>query len=147
MPWSIHLLVLDPTDLLKQNKDSFVVVLVDGDGAKFADEFLRDPIEGAERAAQKLKQAVRENLKGTNFGHEDVSIVVRVYANLNDLSKSLRLSHVINSDDDMKTFAERFTNSRADFDFVNVGKGKENADSKIRRTCPPPPPSPSLCSP
>ncbi len=110
-------------------------MLIDGDGAKFADEFLRDPIEGAERAAQKLKLAVRDNLKGTNFGHDDVSIVVRIYANLNDLSKSLRLSHVITSDDDMRVFAERFTNSRADFDFVNVGKGKENADSKIRRTC------------
>ncbi|KAI1258110.1 hypothetical protein MGN70_001157 [Eutypa lata] len=117
----------------KVNKDSFVVVLIDGDGAKFADEFLRDPIEGAERAAQRLKQAVRDSLKGTNFGHDDVSIIVRVYANLNDLSKSLRLSHVIYSDDEMRLFAERFTNSRADFDFVNVGKGKENADSKIRR--------------
>ncbi|RYP13542.1 hypothetical protein DL767_010680 [Monosporascus sp. MG133] len=117
----------------KVNKDPFVVVLIDGDGAKFADEFLRDPIEGAERAAQKLKQAVRDNLKGTGFGNDDVSIVVRVYANLNDLSKSLRLSRVISSDDEMRLFAERFTNSRADFDFVNVGKGKENADSKIRR--------------
>lgn len=112
-------------------------MLIDGDGAKFADEFLRDPIDGAERAAQKLKQAVRDNLQGTNFGHDDVSIIVRVYANLNDLSKSLRLSHVITSDDDMRLFAERFTNSRADFDFVNVGKGKENADSKIRRMCSP----------
>ncbi|RYO94208.1 hypothetical protein DL766_002706 [Monosporascus sp. MC13-8B] len=117
----------------KVNKDPFVVVLIDGDGAKFADEFLRDPAEGAERAAQKLKQAVRDNLRGTSFGHDDISIVVRVYANLSDLSKSLRLSRVISSDDEMRLFAERFTNSRADFDFVNVGKGKENADSKIRR--------------
>ncbi|KAI1106582.1 hypothetical protein F4804DRAFT_300480 [Jackrogersella minutella] len=114
-------------------KDSFVAVLIDGDGAKFADEFLRDPMGGAERAAIRLKQAVRENLRGTGAGQEDIPILVRVYANLNDLSKSLRMSRVIDFDDDMRLFAERFTNSRAEFDFVNVGKGKENADSKIRR--------------
>ncbi|KAI1380364.1 hypothetical protein F4677DRAFT_406576 [Hypoxylon crocopeplum] len=114
-------------------KDSFVVVLIDGDGAKFADEFLRDPIGGAERAAIRLKQAVRENLRDTGVGQDDIPILVRVYANLNDLSKSLRMSRIIEYDEDMRLFAERFTNSRADFDFVNVGKGKENADSKIRR--------------
>ncbi|KAI2468359.1 hypothetical protein F4781DRAFT_398549 [Annulohypoxylon bovei var. microspora] len=115
------------------DKDSFVVVLIDGDGAKFADEYVRDPIGGAERAAIKLKQAVRESLRDTGDDLEDLPILVRVYANLNDLSKSLRLSRVIDFDDDMRLFAERFTNSRAEFDFVNVGKGKENADSKIRR--------------
>ncbi|KAI0888006.1 uncharacterized protein GGS22DRAFT_154795 [Annulohypoxylon maeteangense] len=115
------------------DKDSFVVVLIDGDGAKFADEYLRDPVAGAERAAIKLKQAVRESLRDTGADLEDIPILVRVYANLMDLSKSLRLSRVIDYDDDMRLFAERFTNSRAEFDFVNVGKGKENADSKIRR--------------
>ncbi|KAI1768572.1 hypothetical protein GGR53DRAFT_517741 [Hypoxylon sp. FL1150] len=115
------------------NRDAYVVVLIDGDGAKFGDEFLRDPIGGAERAAIRLKQAVRENLRDTGVGQDDIPILARVYANLNDLSKSLRLSRIIEFDEDMRLFAERFTNSRADFDFVNVGKGKENADSKIRR--------------
>lgn len=110
-------------------------MLIDGDGAKFADEYLRDPSGGAEKVAMKLKQAVRENLRDTGVGQDDIPILVRVYANLNDLSKSLRLSRIIEYDEDMRLFAERFTNSRADFDFVNVGKGKENADSKIRRTC------------
>lgn len=110
-----------------------MVVLIDGDGAKFADEYLRDPISGAERAAIRLKQAVRESLRDTGADLEDIPILVRVYANLNDLSKSLRLSRIIEFDEDMRLFAERFTNSRAEFDFVNVGKGKENADSKIRR--------------
>ncbi|KAI0477759.1 hypothetical protein GGR56DRAFT_424869 [Xylariaceae sp. FL0804] len=117
----------------KISKDSFVVVLVDGDGAKFADEYLRDPIAGAEKAALRLKHAVRDNLRDTGYGHDDIPIIVRVYANLNDLAKSLRLARIINYDDDMRLFAEHFTNSRADFDFVNVGKGKENADSKMRR--------------
>lgn len=60
-------------------------------------------------------------------------ILIRVYANLNDLAKSLRLSQVIERDEDMRLFAEKFTNSRAEVDFVNVGRGKENADSKLRK--------------
>ena len=47
-------------------------MLVDGDGAKFADEHLQDPIEGAERAAQRLKQAVRDTLRDTPFDLESI---------------------------------------------------------------------------
>jgi hypothetical protein len=32
---------------------------------------------------------------------------------------------------DLHRFAEQFTNSRAEFEFINVGPGKENADSKM----------------
>lgn len=107
---------------------SFVVVLVDGDGAKFRDELLRDHEQGAAKAAWKLKEAV----KAAGFGH-DMPILVRVYANIDDLAKSLRLSGVIEYDDSLRIFAEQFTNTYADCDFINVGRGKENADSKIRR--------------
>lgn len=58
---------------------------------------------------------------------------MRAYANLIDLAKSLRLSNVIDRDENVRTFAEQFTNSRAEVDFVNVGRGKENADSKLRK--------------
>ncbi|KAI1741416.1 hypothetical protein F4680DRAFT_64558 [Xylaria scruposa] len=112
----------------KLNSGSFVVVLIDGDGAKFRDEFLRDHEQGAARAAWKLKEAVKE----AGVGH-DIPIIVRVYANINDLARSLRYSGVIDTDESLRIFAEQFTNSYADCDFINVGKGKENADSKIRR--------------
>lgn len=116
-----------------QNRDAYVAILVDGDGAKFRDGLLRDPISGAVEAAQAIKQQIRDHLKGTPLDTEDVPVVARVFANVKGLGNALRLSKVIDSDDDMYTFAEHFTNSRAEFDFVNVGRGKENADSKIRR--------------
>lgn len=110
------------------NSGAFVVVLIDGDGAKFRDEFLRDQEQGAAKAAWKLKEAVKE----AGLVH-DIPILVRVYANVGDLARSLRMSNVIEYDDSLRIFAEQFTNTYADFDFINVGKGKENADSKIRR--------------
>merc|ERR1712093_542822 len=115
------------------NKDPYVVVLVDGDGSKFLDGLLQDPVSGATKAAQRLKQEIKDYLKDTPLGAVDLPILVRVFANLNDLARSLRLSNIIESADDRRTFAEQFTNSRAEFDFINVGRGKENADSKMRK--------------
>lgn len=118
-----------------QNEGAFIAVLIDGDGAKFADAYLNDPVEGGSNAAKALRQAVRDHLRtsSNDFNSEDVPILIRVYANINDLAKSLRLSRIIEHDEDMRLFAERFTNSRAEVDFVNVGRGKENADSKLRK--------------
>ncbi|KAI1845886.1 hypothetical protein JX265_011219 [Neoarthrinium moseri] len=119
----------------KIDDGSFIAVLIDGDGAKFADHFIRNPLEGGPRAAQALRQAVREHVMSEypELDNEDIPILIRVYANLNDLAKSLRFSNVIDRDEDMKIFAEQLTNSRTEVDFVNVGRGKENADSKIRK--------------
>ncbi|KAI1327401.1 hypothetical protein F5Y16DRAFT_371881 [Xylariaceae sp. FL0255] len=111
--------------------NSYVVVLIDGDGAKFRNEFLRDHENGGFRAALKLKDEVKAIRESSGLNHE-IPILVRVYANLNDLAKSLRFSGVIDFDDSMRLFAEQFTNTHVDCDFINVGKGKENADNKIR---------------
>lgn len=46
------------------------------------------------------------------------------------------MSGVIDFDDNLRIFAEQFTNTHADGDFINVGKGKENTDSKIRSQFP-----------
>ncbi|KAK8043075.1 hypothetical protein PG994_013558 [Apiospora phragmitis] len=122
-------------DKIIQKDGSFIAILIDGDGAKFADQYLRTPLEGGPVAAQALKQAVRDYLQTDthDFNTEEIPIIVRAYANLNDLARSLRLSNVIDRDEDMRIFAEQFTNSRAEVDFVNVGRGKENADSKLRK--------------
>ncbi|ETS73649.1 hypothetical protein PFICI_14595 [Pestalotiopsis fici W106-1] len=119
----------------KINEGSFIAVLIDGDGAKFADAFIRNPVDGAPRAAQVLKQAVRTYIENEvpELNGDDIPILIRVYANLNGLAQSLRLSRIIERDEDMKIFAEHLTNSRTEVDFVNVGRGKENADSKLRK--------------
>ncbi|PLB48937.1 hypothetical protein P170DRAFT_407754 [Aspergillus steynii IBT 23096] len=115
------------------NKEPYVAVLVDGDGAIFNDEFLRDPQNGAPEAALQLRQAVRSYLRDSPLGTEQIPIIVRVYVNLNGLAKSLCSAKVIELENHMRLFADLFTNSRAEFDFVNVGHGKENADSKMRK--------------
>ncbi|KAJ5888590.1 hypothetical protein N7495_008631 [Penicillium taxi] len=113
-----------------ENRNPFIVVLVDGDGAKFLDTLLQSP-EGAVEASKRLTKAVRDFLRDSPYSSEDVPILVRIYANLNDLARALHKNKVISSEKDLHRFAELFTNSRAEFEFINVGPGKENADSKM----------------
>lgn len=115
-----------------KTQHAFVVVLVDGDGAIFLDELLESPKEGANEASRRIIQAVKESLQDDLLEQEDITILVRIFANLNDLGKTLHLTNVISHRSDLVTFAEHFTTSRGEFDFINVGPGKENADSKMR---------------
>lgn len=115
-----------------ESKHAFVVVLVDGDGAIFLDELLENPKEGANKASRRIIHAVKESLREDSVQKEDITIIVRIFANLNDLGKTLHLTNVISHRNDLVTFAEHFTTSRGEFDFINVGHGKENADSKMR---------------
>lgn len=116
-----------------KTKNQFVVLLVDGDGAKFCDALLNepDPALGAQKAGENLKKAVRDQLRQENLS-DDITIIVRVFAHVSGLAKALTESDVIPETACMFNFAEKFTNASAEFDFVNVGWGKENADSKIR---------------
>jgi hypothetical protein len=62
--------------------------------------------------------------------------VAKVVANLSGLARAMRRSGSLDSDGDLKDFTLGFTQAKASFDFVDVGYGKERADSKIRGSHP-----------
>ncbi|KAJ5096920.1 hypothetical protein N7456_007641 [Penicillium angulare] len=103
------------------SRNNFVVVLVDGDGALFLDELLEKPREGANEAARRLSHNVKISLRDSGVDTDKVTVIVRIFANLNDLAKTLCLTNVITARSDLNTFAEQFTVSRGEFDFINVG--------------------------
>ncbi|KAK7949354.1 uncharacterized protein PG986_010240 [Apiospora aurea] len=107
--------------------DPFVAVVVDGDGAIFTDELLKNPA----LAADKLKVAVRAQLLEMPSLPITIPIVVRIYANLHGLAKTIAANMIINYND-MVDFPSLFNFECDYFDFVDVGRSKEAADSKIR---------------
>lgn len=113
-------------------RNPYVMVLVDGDGACFQDNLLRDADAGGSKAASKLRKQVDEALRETPLEH-GTEVFARVYANFRGLNRALRSSGVVRYTDDVEKFARAFTNARPGFDFVDVDYGKENADFKIRR--------------
>ncbi|KAK8093386.1 C-x8-C-x5-C-x3-H type zinc finger protein [Apiospora hydei] len=107
--------------------DPFVAVVVEGDGAIFTDELLKNPAQ----AADKLKAAVRAQLLEMPSLPISIPIVVRIYANLHGLAKTVAANSIIDYND-MAEFPSKFNFECDYFDFVDVGRSKEAADSKIR---------------
>ncbi len=58
--------------------------------------------------------------------------MAKVCANISGLSKAMCRDGSLDSPDDLKEFTLGFTQGKASFDFVDVGHGKERADSKIK---------------
>lgn len=73
-----------------QERNPFVLVLVDGDGMIFDDDLVSTGADGGTRAAQLLNDVVRKSLR--TRGLEHCKVMVRVYANLAGLSKALSKS-------------------------------------------------------
>lgn len=61
-----------------------------------------------------------------------MEIVVKVCANQGGLATALRNTSTISSEAVFRQFCQGFSQAKASFDFIDVGHGKERADSKIR---------------
>ncbi|KAK6825914.1 hypothetical protein PG987_013408 [Apiospora arundinis] len=108
-------------------EDPFVAVVVDGDGAIFTDELLKDPILAVNRFKASIRAQIRE-IPSLPVG---IPIVVRIYANLQGLAKTMNANGII-THNQMLEFVSQFNFECDYFDFVDVGTIKEAADSKIR---------------
>ena len=114
-----------------QDRNPFVLVLVDGDGYIFDDELIASGAEGGQRAAHLLNQAVQDSLRSRGLDH--CRVMVRVYANLTGLSKALSKCKLAGPEKrSLAPFVADFNRSNELFDFVDAGELKENADFKIR---------------
>ena len=67
-----------------------------------------------------------------NFAQE-AEIVAKVVANIRGLGTAMVRDGCLDRDPGtLEDFARGFTQAKASFDFIDVGRGKERADSKIR---------------
>ncbi|CAK1359715.1 unnamed protein product [Cercospora beticola] len=114
-----------------QDRDPFVLLLVDGDGYVFNDTLVTNGIEGGANAANMLNEAIKLRLR--NLGLEHCRVMVRIYANLVGLSKALAFAKLCGAEKrSIAPFVASFNRSGDLFDFVDAGELKENADFKIR---------------
>lgn len=124
-----------------QERNPFVLVLVDGDGYIFNEDLIGKGIEGdssAERlarggtnAARQLNDAIKASLR--RKGLEHCQVMVRVYANVAGLSKALAKAGLVGAEKrSFAPFIASFNRSSGLSDFVDAGELKENADFKLR---------------
>ncbi|KAJ6120468.1 hypothetical protein N7523_004748 [Penicillium sp. IBT 18751x] len=117
-----------------QERNPFVLVLIDGDGYLFKEHFLKAGSEGGIDAARELSDSVKELMHSTMGSQADnCRIMVRVYANMLGLSKVLaRAGFVGHEARSIAPFVSGFNRAEGLFDFVDAADKKEGSDFKIR---------------
>ncbi|XMA10113.1 hypothetical protein WAI453_002904 [Rhynchosporium graminicola] len=120
------------------DQGKFMLVLIDADAQTnlFRDEYLTRGMDGGHAAADVLKEKVQEHLvNGLGASVEKTKalpIMIKAFANLEGLSNYCIKSQRLRSQDALSKFWAGFSRSSALVDFIDVGRGKEEADSKLR---------------
>ncbi|ORY08516.1 hypothetical protein BCR34DRAFT_569763 [Clohesyomyces aquaticus] len=107
--------------LPRKSRSPYVLVLVDGNGYIFNNELVSEKEEGGMKAARMLNEAVEKYLREAVPEASNGRIVVRVYADLTGLSKSLAKSKLVGLEKrSLAAFAAGFTRAMNLFDFVDA---------------------------
>lgn len=116
-----------------QGLERRVVCLIDGDGTIFSQELLALGEQGGHAAARELTRLILEYLKG-NFTQSPSSPELSVYIFLHKrgLMDALGMAGYHNEKAKFDDFIAGFNQAGQRFMMVDVGAGKENADSKLR---------------
>ncbi|KAK5173911.1 uncharacterized protein LTR77_002592 [Saxophila tyrrhenica] len=116
--------------------NSFVLVVIDGDGAPFADYLYARGRDGGSDAAYQLHAEIKNHLKATypDAAVDDWNVVVQVVLNLQGIAAKLHSCGLVMNPNEVFAFARAFGSAQPLFSFIDVGQGKERADHKIRET-------------
>ncbi|GLA95137.1 hypothetical protein AtubIFM61612_009593 [Aspergillus tubingensis] len=114
------------------DREPFIVVLLDGTGIIFKDEFLQRGEEGGKVAANKLAVALKDYVASNFPGLDNPKIITRMYVNLKDLSEMCVRGVISTDPSSIEGFAKGFNNGHPLFDLVDTGL--DNAHDKIAGT-------------
>jgi hypothetical protein len=104
-------------------------MLADLHDLQFNTELVQQGLDGGKKAANALRNAVLEQCSDLS---EDTEVIAKVCANVSGLGKAMKRDGCLENPEDLRDFTLGFTQGKASFDFVDVGHGKERADSKIK---------------
>lgn len=114
-----------------QDREPFVIVLLDGNKTIFLDQYVRAGEQGGKDAANKLATDlgayVSENLPNV----ASPKLVVRIFANVKGLGNTYLQAGIIDKTSVMDDFVRGFNESGLLFDFIDVGQSKGSAEDKI----------------
>ncbi|KAJ4369862.1 hypothetical protein N0V83_005626 [Neocucurbitaria cava] len=112
---------------------SFVLALIDGDGAIFEDALLQAAAgDGGSEAASRLYQAIRNHVAAIYSNSGNWPVMVQIYLSLDKLAMKLAQVGLLRAPQELRAFAQRFSVNQPLFSIIDVGQGKERADHKIK---------------
>ncbi|RMD44972.1 hypothetical protein DV735_g50, partial [Chaetothyriales sp. CBS 134920] len=110
-----------PNRLDYEDRNAFVMVLIDGDGTIFNKELVSKGEAGGKEAASRLVLAASDLITQRLAHLQSPKLVLRIYADLVALSGLLVRSQIIESASTLDDFIRGFNSSEAFFDFVDTG--------------------------
>ncbi|EAU37295.1 predicted protein [Aspergillus terreus NIH2624] len=113
------------------DREPFIVVLLDGGGIMFKDEYLQMGAQGGRNAAAKLHAALQEYVTGSFPGINSPKIITKMYVNLKNLGELCVRGGITTEPSLIEEFARGFNGSFPQFDLVDIGVDKESAHDKI----------------
>ncbi|KAF1844552.1 uncharacterized protein K460DRAFT_404844 [Cucurbitaria berberidis CBS 394.84] len=112
---------------------SFVLALIDGDGAIFQDALLQAAVgDGGSEAASRLQYMIRNHVATLYSKSDNWPIMVQIYLSLDKLASKLAQVGLLRSPPELRAFVQRFNVNQPLFSIIDVGQGKERADYKIK---------------
>lgn len=115
-----------------QEDNPLIVCLIDGDGNIFSQDLLRYGLPGGRQAAALLTKGLNdhlENIDSSDAGRAQLWLTI--YFNKTGLLETLTQNHVCDAEQ-FEAFVMGFNQASPLFSMVDVGSGKEAADSKIK---------------
>ncbi|KAE8370091.1 hypothetical protein BDV27DRAFT_120014 [Aspergillus caelatus] len=113
------------------DRETFIVVLLDGGGIIFKDEYLQQGEQGGHDAAKKLYSALQDYVSGNFPAINCPRVITKMYANVKGLSELCVRGGVTTEPSLIEDFVRGFNASYPLFDLVDTGAGKESAHDKI----------------
>ncbi|KAF2826443.1 hypothetical protein CC86DRAFT_370437 [Ophiobolus disseminans] len=108
----------------------YVLIIIDADGYLF--QRMNEGERGGRYIADKLVATVTQLVEGLGKDLEQCDVVVETYANTEGLGQALVARGQVRCVEELRAFYTGFVCRQRMFGHVDVGRGKENADQRIR---------------
>ena len=98
---------------------------------KFNESLLQKGADGGAEAAQRMLNTLQQYISKFN-GAGDWQILVRVFLNIDFLTRKCQSEGVVGDELTLRQFALGFTKSQPLFEIVDAGRGKDRVDYKVK---------------
>ncbi|KXN86379.1 hypothetical protein AN958_10241, partial [Leucoagaricus sp. SymC.cos] len=108
-----------------------VIVLLDGDGAIFTPQLIALGQNGGHKAASRLSESIKDHIRSLDENHQ-FQLSVYIFFNKRGLTDTFNRCNYHSARIRLEDFVTGFNQASEKFIMVDVGNGKEAADSKIK---------------
>ncbi|KAG0161163.1 hypothetical protein PDIDSM_8696 [Penicillium digitatum] len=126
--------LMDQISVVKKmmDREPFVVLLLDGEGIIFKDEFLQLGEQGGRNAAKQLWKSLQGYVTTILSTITEPKIMTKIYLNVKGLVETYFRGGIALEASTVSEFIRGFNESASFFEIVDVGTGKTKAHDKIK---------------